>query len=370
VNRVFAPQSPLVWLLSVVGLVGCTIDESANPAYGCEADCTQCVRGFCYDSVPLDAAVPVDAAPPDAKEAGPAPLPPCEDAGADQDSGAAPADPLCDACGGACGEAELCCHGECAEQCVPVCGNGFMEEGEECDGGELCGPECKLRFAPSLVHRYSFDGNGRTAVDSIGKANGAIKNARLRGTGSLVLAGGTTGQFVDLPNGLIRGLSSVTIEVWVTWSGSTAGQHVFDFGFNDDGENEQTGMPTSYLYLTPRNPSGTIGANLNFTREAGDVAEDREAKGDSPLSMSVMHQVAVVFNGSSDAFLLYLDGARIDLISGISGMLAQIDDRNVWIGRANSTSDSFQGAIHEFRIYSEALGDRAIRDSHTAGPDP
>jgi hypothetical protein len=374
VNGFFAQQSRftwLPWLLCLACSSACSIDESVNPAYGCKADCAHCERGFCYDSAPMDAAVPsaADAGPPDAAEAGPPPLPPCEDAGA-QDPATAPAQPLCDACGGTCSKDEVCCHGECAEQCLPVCGNGFVEEGEECDGDPLCTPECSLRFARSLVHRYTFDGTGRTAVDSIGKADGAIKNARLRGTGSLVLAGGTTNQYVDLPNGLIRGLSSVTVEVWVTWDGGAPGQHLFDFGNNTDGENEQTGMPTSYLYLTPRNASDTIGANLNFTREAGDMAEDRVAKGDSALSMAVMHHIAVVFNGSSDAFLLYLDGARVDLISGVSGMLAQIDDRNVWIGRANSPADSFKGTIHEFRIYSEALGDRAIRDSRTAGPDP
>jgi hypothetical protein len=369
VNGFFAPQSRLTWLLCLACSVACSIDESVNSAYGCEADCGRCERGFCYDSMPLDAAVPGDAAPMDAKEAGPAPLPPCEDAGAGQDSGTAPAGQLCDACGGKCSENQVCCHGECAEQCLPICGNGFEEDGEECDGGELCTPECSLRFAPSLVHRYTFDGTGRMATDSIGKADGTINNAQLRGTGSLVLAGGKTDQFVDLPNGLIRGLSSVTIEVWATWGGGADGQHLFDFGFNTDGE-KPTGMPTSYLYLTPRNASGTIAAALNFTREAGDVAEDRVAKGKSALSTEVMHHVAVVFDGSSDAFLLYLDGARIDLISGVSGMLAQIDDRNVWIGRSNSPADSFQGTIHEFRIYSTALGALTIRDSRTAGPDP
>jgi hypothetical protein len=373
VNGFFAPQSRLTWLLwlpCLAGLLACSIDESINPAYGCDPSCANCERGFCYDSPPMDAAVSMDAAAPHPPEAGPAPLPPCEDAGADQDPTSPEAVPQCDACGGTCAKAQVCCHGECADQCLPMCGNGFLEEGEECDGGQLCAPDCSLRFARSLVHRYTFDGTGRVASDSIGKADGSIKNARLRGNGSLVLAGGTTDQFVDLPNGLIRGLASVTIEVWVTWSGGAPGQHLFDFGFNDAGENAQTGMPTSYLYLTPRNASNTIGAYLNFTREAGDASEDRVAKGDSALSVNVMHHIAVVFNGSSDTFLLYLDGARIDRISGVSGMLAQIDDRNVWIGRANSPAESFQGTIHEFRIYSEALGESAILDSRTAGPDP
>jgi hypothetical protein len=373
VNGSFAPKSLLAWLpwlLCLAGSSACRIDESVNPAYGCDPDCTQCVRGFCYDTTPLDAAVPIDAAAPDAAEAGPVKLPPCEDAGAEQDAGPVRANELCDACGGKCSQAEVCCHGECAEQCIPVCGNGFMEEGEECDGDAFCTPECSLRFARSLIHRYTFEGSGRTAADSIGTADGTIKNARLRGTGSLDLAGGTTDQYVDLPNGLIRGLSSVTIEVWATWSGTTAGQHLFDFGFNDAGQNEQSGMATSYLYVTPLNASGTIGAYVNFTRMPGDVDEDRVAKGDSALSTGVMHQIVVVFNGSGDAFLLYVDGARLDLISGVSGMLAQIDDRNVWIGRANSPAESFRGTIHEFRIYSEALGDSAIRESHTAGPDP
>jgi len=41
----------------------------------------------------------------------------------------------------------------------------------------------------------------------------------LTGTGSLVLAGGTTDQFVDLPNGIIKSLTNATFEVWLTWAG-------------------------------------------------------------------------------------------------------------------------------------------------------
>ena len=69
-----------------------------------------------------------------------------------------------------------------------------------------------------VVHRYSFNGEGKGAIDSIGSKNGSITGgATLKETGYLTLDG--VNDQVELPAGLISNLSSTTIEAWVNWKG-------------------------------------------------------------------------------------------------------------------------------------------------------
>jgi len=119
--------------------------------------------------------------------------------------------------------------------------------------------QCALRAA--LVHRYSFDGTGTVATDSVGAADGTVVGARLARTGSVVLAGGSTDQYVDLPNGIIHPLIDATIEVWLTWDGGTGWQRIFDFGSSNAPEGSRGGAVTT-LFLTPEGggPGGMIGA--------------------------------------------------------------------------------------------------------------
>ena len=74
-----------------------------------------------------------------------------------------------------------------------------------------------------VVHRYSFDGEGKVAVDSIGSKNGTITGgAALKETGYLTLDG--VNDQVELPTGLISNFSSTTIETWVNWKGPSTSQ--------------------------------------------------------------------------------------------------------------------------------------------------
>ena len=86
-----------------------------------------------------------------------------------------------------------------------------------------------------LLHHYPFDGTGTTATDVVGGADGTVVNTTLS-DGTVVLAGGTSDQYVELPAGLISAWPNVTVEVWTTWNGGGVWQRVLDFGNSDAGK--------------------------------------------------------------------------------------------------------------------------------------
>jgi hypothetical protein len=251
--------------------------------------------------------------------------------------------------------------------CAAVCGNGRLDPGEDCDGGESCSDDCTLLMDSSLIHRYSFDGRGTAITDSVGDADGRLVNGTLADDGELALAGAPTNAYVDLPDGLISGLQSVTIETWVRWSGGAVRQRIFDFGMNSAGE-DRTGRGTSFLMLEPNSSNNRLATYANFTATADDTSANRYVEAPSRLS-TTMHQIAVTFDATSATLRLYLDGELQGRSATGTASLSQIDDRNAWLGRANYDEPYFQGTLYEFRIYDTALDDAAIAASNEAGPD-
>src|SRR5262249_47459020 len=118
-----------------------------------------------------------------------------------------------------------------------------------------CPSSCILKAG--LAHRYSFSGTGVVVTDSVGQADGTLIHTQLTGTGKLVLAGGTTDQYVDLPNGLVRSLTNATFEAWATWNGGAGWQRLFDFGNSNAAEGTQ-GVAVTTFYLTPQGGGPTV----------------------------------------------------------------------------------------------------------------
>ena len=65
------------------------------------------------------------------------------------------------------------------------------------------------------MNRYSFDGAGRTARDSVGSAHGELHGgARLNGRGVLLLDDNEG--WVTLPSKLISPHDAMSLELWLT----------------------------------------------------------------------------------------------------------------------------------------------------------
>ncbi len=223
----------------------------------------------------------------------------------------------------------------------------------------------------ALIHRYDFEGNGTTVTDRVGTAHGVTRSAtlsKLDGKGVVLLGGGTTGGYVDLPNRLVSVLGDASFEAWLTWGGGRAYQRVFDFGDSTAGSPENN--PTygkSYLFASPRGGSGNalVAYSLNGTTPG----EELNVNGAAPLEQT-LSQVVVVANDTTNELLLYVNGA----LSGKqpwAGSLAAINDVNVWLGRSQYEADAELSAVyHDFRVYDSALSAAQVASSFRGGPDP
>jgi hypothetical protein len=231
---------------------------------------------------------------------------------------------------------------------------------------------CELRAA--LVHRYSFDGTGTLVTDSVGTAHGMVVGAQLNGSGAVVLAGTTTDQFVDLPNGIIRQLVNATFEVWLTWTVAGGWQRIFDFG--DSGATDGgRGQAVTSFYLTPRAmivPSfpGPEVMLVGFKRANQTSDLETHLLANQALPLGTMEHVVVVVDDTNNTMTLYHNGTLESSIT-FTDSLSLLNDVDNWLGRSQYTADSgLGGTIYEFRIYNVALSQADVQASFMAGTNP
>jgi hypothetical protein len=195
-----------------------------------------------------------------------------------------------------------------------------------------------------------------------------VINATLGGAGTLTLAGGTSDQFVDMPNGLVSSSTDLTIEIWLTWSGGNLWQRIFDFGNNTSGSEGAQGNGTSYLFLTPK--AGTPERCLRLALTTNGISNETVVSGATALAINTLAHLTVVVDDTRDSLSLYLDGASLGT-EPFTGHLSGIRDINNWLGRSQSVQDvELSGVLHELRFYRTALTTKQIELSHRAGPDP
>jgi len=263
-------------------------------------------------------------------------------------------------------------------------------EGGSAGSGATGGVQCTssptdcavLRSA--LLHRYRFEGTGTMVVDSVSGADGiVIGGAELNGDGQLELAGGGSGEFVDLPNRIISDLYDSTIEAWVIWDGGLAWQRMFDFGDAVAGEclpgadpgpeGEPGSCGRTYLNLTPNaSVSGDDIVRSVFQQNPGSAATDDLRVDGPPATVGSEMHVAVVVDDTNDLMLLYVDGTQAGS-EAFDHHLSEINDINNWLGRSQFEGDAtrgFAGAYLEFRVYAAALTESQVATSFAEGPDP
>jgi hypothetical protein len=216
-----------------------------------------------------------------------------------------------------------------------------------------------------LLHHYTFDGEGTTATDVVGGADGTVVNTTVS-DGSVSLAGGSSDQYVELPAGLISAWPSVTLEVWTTWDDPEGlWQRLIDFGSSNAGVGSQ-GIGETYLMISPRDGDGLLKAAFSLAGPAGETL----VQADAPLSAGTLEHLAVVVDGTTTVLSFYSNGTLVGSDAPLRGRLPELDDENSWLGRSQSELDvEYAGVIHDLRIFNVARTGKQIAASFAAGPD-
>ncbi|HHY83910.1 MAG TPA: hypothetical protein GYA07_00030, partial [Verrucomicrobia bacterium] len=230
-----------------------------------------------------------------------------------------------------------------------------------------------------LIHRYSFNEapDTTTVTDSVGGAHGTVINLvpgsaedNFNGLGQLVMSGtGNSGSpgsaYVDLPNGLVSGLSAVTIEGWVVWRSEVQHTRFFDFGNSNAGEGS-AGTGQGYMMFSPWSGS----SRTRFAIKQGTQAETPSLASSVALTAGpdLIHY-AVVYDPPNGVVRIYINGQRTGT-AAVSLLLSVVQDVNNWLGRSQWSGDAMlNGLYDEFRIYNGPLLDADIAASYAAGPD-
>lgn len=208
-----------------------------------------------------------------------------------------------------------------------------------------------------LKHRYSF---ATDATDSIGGAHGTLVDGATVSGGKAVLAGGFSGQYIDLPGNVVNIATNkaITIECWVDFGDVPTWCRLWNFGATN-----LTGGGINEIYFAPRvltggehwisqNISGgqTTGWNKNYGNTSAHLAFIMDP------ATGVM---AVYKNG-------VLEYARYDATASLSLVATNL----AVIGKSLVAADQYMpGSIDEFRIYSGSLTPQEIARSYAAGPN-
>ena len=228
-------------------------------------------------------------------------------------------------------------------------------------GSADAGPPPGSPLADALVLRYDFSGSGDVVRDLAGERHARLLGGTTLSPDRTFINLDGVDDYVDIPNGVLSGLHSVTVIVWLSWRGGVCWQRVFDFGVSDRGEDEVGDSVTS-LFMTPK-----ACGRETFTAMAEIESTQHPVAADQPLPTGYAMQVALVFDGDRQTFELYRDNERVGEAPA-PFRLEQLTDTNNWLGRSQWAQDGFFfGAIGELRIYSRALSAREIAQVRAEG---
>ncbi|MBN1844128.1 MAG: hypothetical protein JW810_00475 [Sedimentisphaerales bacterium] len=234
-----------------------------------------------------------------------------------------------------------------------------------------------------LTHRYNFNGDPN---DKIGTADGVVVNRtpdlayyvdgqlNLGNNGSQG-SDGTTGAYVDLPNGMIRANGNqATFEFWLTWGGPTTSnwQEFMSFGTSNAGEGSSGGAGNStYIMFTPRSGADNPANRLRFGYRYGLTANEQVLDHSVTMPEGQQKHIVASWDGANGVVTMYVDGQFSDsgaIHFDLSNPAHMIDNNN-WLGRSQWPDTLFVGSYNEFRIYNHALSADEVAANYVAGPD-
>lgn len=230
---------------------------------------------------------------------------------------------------------------------------GPLDDGSMNDGGTSFDPE------NGLVAHYTFDetsgvvaANRKDATKN-GTYFGACGHPNGRFGKAVSMRNSTTIDWVELPPGLLNGLSATTVILWVRdLSTDRKGGRAFDFG-SGSAEN---------VYFVPDqvNPATSLAASQLGGTHAALGFVDLWTSTAVTLTDKVWHQVAISW--SAQSIDLYVDTLAMGSTASPGTIPSDLGDTTPdWLGRSfNDVYPALYAELDDLRIYDRALSQAEI----------
>jgi hypothetical protein len=174
---------------------------------------------------------------------------------------------------------------------------------------------------------------------------------------AIELNGAAPNRYVEMPAGILRGLTDFTVAAWVNLAAPPADwSRIFDFG---------TGQQVT-MFLTPRSGDAAAGNAVRFSITNNGGGAEQRIDGTAPLPTGWTH-VAVTKSGNTGT--LYVGGQAVGTNPNLTlspSDLAGGDTTNNWIGRSQFPDPPLDGAVDDFQIYDRALDPAQLQSLMTA----
>ncbi len=199
-----------------------------------------------------------------------------------------------------------------------------------------------------LIAYYPLDdASGTVARDASGSARPAtyVGGPTLTGGEGVRLDGAD--DYVDLPDNLLTGLSSITISTDVLIRGDQAAPYfIYGLGNTDGG-----GVGNGYLFSSGNTYRTSI-ATGNWTTE-------QTVNSNADLPRNVWKTLTYTLDDATDTARLYLDGVQVSQATGVTttpGAIGGGVTTANYLGRSVYNADRrLAGSMRDFRVYNAAL---------------
>lgn len=210
------------------------------------------------------------------------------------------------------------------------------------------GPASAWQSVSAILGRHSYWGlnesAGSTALDAWSRRDGtlAATAAWAAGkTGNGLKLNGTATSNMQLPAGVVNGLTNFTIALWVKLDAASDWMRAFDFGSSI----------TSYMFITVRNGATKT---VRYAIKQGSAAEQQLTAPGSALVVGTWNHIAVTQEGLTG--ILYMNGVEVARNTGMSLNPSSLGNTSQnWLGKAQFNDPVLNGIIDEFQIYNRAL---------------
>jgi uncharacterized protein YjdB/uncharacterized membrane protein len=220
---------------------------------------------------------------------------------------------------------------------------------------EVSTPPVEEPEETKLILDYDMNNIEDTKViDQTGNFDGKLVNPQntevIKGeaAGVINFKGGSTSSYIEMPQGILNDLESVTVSSLVNWDGKNEAEWLFALGQDSN----------KYLFTTPKRNSGDRSARVGL----GITSWNNEAGANATTGSLKSHEwklVTAVMSGENKTLKLYIDGVEVASGSTNGYTLAQINNvngRSGYIGRSFYSSDPyFGGMMADFEVYDGAL---------------